>query len=221
MFAQLLRRATGANQDVCYGVLDDQADLEDKVPLAPPKSRPQAKIVGLLSLGLVVTVVAVTLLGLFQYYAHPPVVDQCGYTPEEARKRGCTYELTSFSWLPDECLDLEVEEEFLQARDWHFYRDINGTDEVTLEEVRLGEAKGFFVAWDFHTAHCGYLLKKLHRALKRGGKVDSYIGSLEHTQHCVNFLLDPPPEVRTARQFTFRKYPFCGKEGGVGVEWPH
>ena len=150
-------------------------------------------------------------------------VDQCGFTPEDARARGCEYDLTSFSWLPESCLDRDIEEEFLAAKPWHFYRGFNGTelvDEAPLEEVRRGETTGYFVTFDFHAGHCAFLLKKLHRALKKGQKVDSYITTIKHTDHCIQMMLDPPPEYDTRLQFSYRKYPYCGDghDGYLGID---
>ena len=214
-------KSSPSQPSIIYEALRNAEDPTDPVVDRPTKRTAIRRKIALLVTGLLTTLLLVSALALFQLLFRPPRYDQCGYTPEEARRRGCTFDLVSFSWLPDDCLDAEIEAEFLNAADWHFFHDINATVEASLDEVRRGEAKGFYVPWTFHTAHCGYLFKKLHRAVRRGGKVDSYIWDYNHTMHCVQFMLDPPPEVLTAHQFTFRKYPYCGREGGVGVEWPH
>lgn len=219
MFTERFSDFKPFQQDTRYTILPEKSPVDDNDSSPPERSvTARRKILILLAL---VLVVAVTLVTVIVALAGPKTVDQCGHTPEEARKRGCSYDIVSFSWLPEDCLDHEIEQDFIALHDWKFYRDFNMTQEVSLEEAMLGEAIGYFVPWEFHTTHCGYLFKKLHRAMKRGGKVDSYIGNVTHTDHCVKWMLDPPPEAFEAKQFTYRKYPFCGRDGGIGVEDPH
>lgn len=71
--------------------------------------------------------------------------DQCGTTADEARARGCVFEITGFTWLPKECQDTDTEEEFLQYlvdNDLGIYRDMNYTDTVPIAEVRQGNGPG-------------------------------------------------------------------------------
>ncbi|KAL1607625.1 hypothetical protein SLS60_002559 [Paraconiothyrium brasiliense] len=75
--------------------------------------------------------------------------DQCGTTADEARARGCVFEVTGFTWLPKECQDTETEDEFLQYlvdNKLDIYRDMHYNSTVPIEEVRLGNGPGL---------HCG------------------------------------------------------------------
>jgi hypothetical protein len=71
--------------------------------------------------------------------------DQCGTTADEARARGCVFEVTGFTWLPKACQDTETEEEFLRylaSNGLNIYRTANYTEIVPTEEVRLGNGPG-------------------------------------------------------------------------------
>lgn len=206
-----------------YTALNDQerfsafSDLEDSKS-GPPSSPPRTyrRLVIYLSIGLIASVLSFIVYRLAGARA---IIDQCGTTPAEARANGCVFEMTGFSWLPKECADPIVEAEFLNAKDLQYYRDMNYTQEVSLEEVRRGDGPGFFVKQDYHLAHCGFLFKKLHRAISQGKKVDGLISPVHHTGHCVHMLLGPPNYRWDAIQFAFTKYPYCGKHGGYNVEW--
>ena len=102
-----------------------------------------------------------------------------------------------------------------EARGLSFYRDENLTKEVPMAEVRRGEAEGFFVTPAYHVAHCAHLFQKLHRATKRGKKVDGLITALHHTDHCVNMLFDTFSALPTNPQWAFTKWPYCGRTGWI------
>jgi hypothetical protein len=74
-----------------------------------------------------------------------PVYDQCGKTADEARARGCVFEVTGFTWIPKECHDPNTEEEFLKylvKNDLGIYRYANYSEKVPIEEVQLGNGPG-------------------------------------------------------------------------------
>ncbi|KAF2447381.1 hypothetical protein P171DRAFT_470668 [Karstenula rhodostoma CBS 690.94] len=151
--------------------------------------------------------------------------DQCGTTADEARARGCVFEITGFTWLPIECRDTETEDEFLEylsANELNIYRDTNYTDIVPIEEVRLGNGPGFFVGQQYHVTHCQFLLRKLHRAQMSGRMIDGQIMPTHHTVHCSEQTLSVVrnPEWRAdAIQLSYTKFPYCGKPGGYNVGW--
>lgn len=142
----------------------------------------------------------------------------CGTTADEARAKGCIFELTGSSWVSPECYDPITEQEFLKYKDRHWFKDYNYTEEAPLEEVRQGNGNGYFVPPDYHQTHCAFLLKKLHRAVNSGRKVDGLIKSLGHTSHCIEWMLDPPKDYFKLAQFAYTKFPSCGKEGGFNLD---
>ena len=71
--------------------------------------------------------------------------DQCGTNADEARARGCVFEVTGFTWLPKECHDPKTEEEFIEYivdKELNLFRDANYTDVVSIDEVRRGDGPG-------------------------------------------------------------------------------
>ncbi|TVY18746.1 hypothetical protein LARI1_G004063 [Lachnellula arida] len=132
-----------------------------------------------------------------------------------------------FSWLPKECSDPTIEAEFIESTGLKYWRDMNYTTEVPLEEVQRGDGPIFFVKSDYHRAHCAFLFKKMHRAISHGKKVDGLVSPVHHTSHCVHMLLadddvhstaESTP-VHTPVQVAFVKFPYCGKDGGYNTEW--
>jgi hypothetical protein len=113
-----------------------------------------------------------------------PGVKHCGHTFEDAKKLGCIFDTISFSWLVPECYDQELVEEFdkLDVK-FPFFYDPEGKSEAPWSEVAKGE-RAMFVPWSHHLWHCGFLWRKMHRALMAGVPVDSYIGNYTHTEHC-------------------------------------
>lgn len=152
-----------------------------------------------------------------------PHYDQCGTTAAEARARGCVFETTGFSWVTKECYDPDTENEFLgylATNEIQVFRDANYTEVVSMEESRLGEGIGFFVRQKYHRTHCGFLIKKLHRAVAAGRKVDGYSHPVHHTEHCIGQLLETGADFRQEDiQISYTKWPYCGRGGGYNVDW--
>lgn len=142
----------------------------------------------------------------------------CGTSADEARSRGCIFEVTGSSWVTPECYDPVSEQEFLNFKEWHFYRDYNYTEEVSMAEVRQGNGNGFFVSHGYHQAHCAFLWKKMHRAVNAGRKLDGLIQALSHTTHCAERLLHPPKDDVHIPTFAYTKFPNCGIEGGFNLD---
>ncbi|KAL8243963.1 hypothetical protein R6Q59_010221 [Mikania micrantha] len=147
-----------------------------------------------------------------------PHWDQCGTTPAEARSRDCIFEVTLSLWVPKECYDRDLEEEYLRSEDLSYYRDMNLTDVVPLDEVRTGEQYGWFVSYQHHIRHCEFGLRKFHRAVISGGKIDGYLLSYNHTMHCLKMFTDPPEKMSKLPQRDVRMFPYCGKRGGYNVD---
>lgn len=137
----------------------------------------------------------------------------CGTSPEEARQKGCHFDIVSFCWLPTECYDPELSDAFEKAGELGWFLDPNRTQSLTREQIMTGEYTGLYVNWDYHLRHCTAMWKKLHRAVLGMGNqaIDSYIGAYEHTKHCEHMLLSDrsiPLHVINTRIAV--KYPDCG-----------
>lgn len=133
----------------------------------------------------------------------------CGSNSQQASDRGCHFDLMSFSWLPDECYDKELIQEFDSLQDWHWFGNPEGTHQISRSQVLLGEVDALFVSFEYHRAHCVFMWKKLHRALERGGFVDSYISNYNHTSHCGHMLLMEVEDSLALNTQILRKFPTC------------
>lgn len=113
-------------------------------------------------------------------------VRHCGNSVEEALKLGCSWDYLANSWLPQRCIDQELSDEFEATGDWHFYEDRNGTKELTVDELkyRVGPNMTYFTSLKWHRTHCSYQWRKMHRAMKSGGRIENSLADYEHTLHC-------------------------------------
>lgn len=133
----------------------------------------------------------------------------CGSSPQHALHESCHFDVMSFSWLPEQCFDEDLINEFELIQDWHWYADAEGTKEVPKSQVLLGEAEGLFVSFAYHQAHCVFMWKKLHRAVENHRPIDGYIGNYSHTSHCSGILLTQVGNFSALNTKIFRKFPSC------------
>jgi hypothetical protein len=194
------------------------ADIQGSSPRVPFLRRHRFHIV-ILSLFILITTP-------FLYLSIEKIIapyDQCGTTPSEALARDCVFETTGFAWLPRACLDPDMEDQFLskvEALNLTYYRDAAYTQPVSLAEVRRGET-GYYVHETYHKTHCGFLLRKLHKMWAEGRTVDGQILSQGHTKHCVDEMLGGEMMHAPGKaQFSYLKFPYCGRIGGYNLEWP-
>lgn len=142
----------------------------------------------------------------------------CGETPEQAQHLGCRFNVMSFTWVPSPCFDEELIDEFLNSPSvpWKWFSERNATTASTfpLEEVSSGQFPELYVTNAFHTTHCTFTWRQLHRALTMLGYLDSYIGNYEHTLHCEQMLLSrglDPLQIDTTIR---RKFSTCQRITG-------
>lgn len=113
----------------------------------------------------------------------------CGHTPQEARAKGCVFDVVLYSWLAEPCFDAEMQEEFMERKEnkW-FAHPGEVRDAVPIETVMAGETTLWW-DWATHVHHCKYVFKKMTRILQNrqlgipGGLMLDW-----HTQHCLNIL---------------------------------
>ncbi|PYI05626.1 hypothetical protein BO78DRAFT_268746, partial [Aspergillus sclerotiicarbonarius CBS 121057] len=132
----------------------------------------------------------------------------CGGTPEEARRCGCNFDILTFCWVFEECDDIELTREFLELEDWKWFTESGDNETVPREAAGAGETD-LFVSWGYHTTHCTYMYKKMHRAIMRGKPMDGHLGSYNHTEHCAWVLTSegvPDTLVNTRAEV---RYPSC------------
>lgn len=118
----------------------------------------------------------------------------CGKTPEEARARGCEFDMLVTAWLPPRCIDRGLVNEFLELGNWDFYTRWHATEKNkfgTYDPDFIGSAnKTVWTTRSWHVMHCLYMFKKLNRAIVNGWTVDAETVSEPHTEHCMNVLIE-------------------------------
>jgi hypothetical protein len=114
----------------------------------------------------------------------------CGNTSAEALTNGCVFNFVSGAWVHPDCHDAELDEEFLQVQNWHWYADAENKHELTRDFIRqTGGPNPIYVSIEYHQQHCAYTWKKLHRAVIQRKPIDSAIGVYRHTDHCTKALM--------------------------------
>lgn len=129
----------------------------------------------------------------------PTSESPCGNTTAEARARGCEFDLLSYSWLPQKCLDRETSAEFrdwVMSSDrrhgsWPFFTDEKLTNPVPDEDALSERTMPVFTwtTWEEHLGHCVFLGRRIQRSISGGFGVDPHQGNYEHTAHCTKEVL--------------------------------
>ncbi|KAK1850325.1 hypothetical protein CCHR01_07034 [Colletotrichum chrysophilum] len=218
------------SDDLCDEQIVRLMDDHDQVPAANHKNSPSSRLFAF-SLPLLAAVVIVllaftgvvehaicrTILSDTHHKRGPKVmIKPCGNTPQEARERGCHFDVISFCWLPSQCYDAELSREFDEANHLEWFLDPNRTSPLSHEQIMTGEYTGLYVNWEYHVRHCTAMWKKMHRAIILGNgdgvkAIDGYIVVYEHTKHCEHMLLagrNIAPDIINTRIAV--KYPDCG-----------
>lgn len=94
-------------------------------------------------------------LSLFPNPLHAPKnAKSCGPDAATAIAKGCHMDLLSFTWLPHECYDAELTEDFLAQSNWNYALDRNGTQIVDKQKILSGEVDNGYVTWEV-SSHIG------------------------------------------------------------------
>jgi hypothetical protein len=109
---------------------------------------------------------------------------------------GCHFQLWSYSWVPHDCFDADLHDDFVELHDkegWRYYRNTTGTaelslEEVPLEEVLVGEGDGLYSTWGQHYWHCAFYLRRFFRAT---GGITNRDRDRHHSVHCQEWLASP------------------------------
>ncbi|USP81379.1 uncharacterized protein yc1106_08653 [Curvularia clavata] len=164
--------------------------------------------------------------------------EDCGGTPDEARRRNCHFDILSMAWQTHECFDHANDAAFLahhtdfnasdihsdHAQDaeqedkevvttaWKFFLDVEGQHEIPLSVALTGEHQ-LFVSQEFHFTHCTYMWRQMHRAYAKLGYIDAHLANWRHTLHCQNVLLAGMGDKDSLGAVGKVLYPKCIKVG--------
>ncbi|KUJ12459.1 uncharacterized protein LY89DRAFT_208026 [Mollisia scopiformis] len=120
----------------------------------------------------------------------------CGENADEARALGCIWDVMNFAWEHPDCYDAELVQEFEALGPWTFYHSSRADTEVpesnmlsVIPDDQVGDH--LELMWTdrrYHSMHCIFAAKLVHRAVERGGKVQGKLASINHTNHCAMSL---------------------------------
>lgn len=113
----------------------------------------------------------------------------CGGTPEEARAKGCIYDVMMQDWVPEPCYDAVLTERYLAKGNWTWYADGDGDTTISDEDMRKGEHGAAWMSSSYHKAHCVFSWLKIVRALRNGKGISQELLSYDHVLHCAHGAL--------------------------------
>jgi hypothetical protein len=111
----------------------------------------------------------------------------CGNSSNEARGRGCTFDIMSRFWVAPDCFYLGIDERFRQEHASAYYVDKEGQQQLPVDDV-ADFTEAIYTSVSYHRLHCKYLLLRNQLAVASGGKLPAAMTSFQHTEHCVNVL---------------------------------
>ena len=123
-------------------------------------------------------------------------ITHCGNSTQEARSLGCIYERVTMSWVPPECYDATLDDEWNSFRNWTLFDDPSATNPLSTEQVKSGAYEMLYTDVEWHLNHCTYAWKKMHRAFLEKRPLDSPTWKYAHTKHCSRLLLAGLPRDR-------------------------
>ncbi|KAK1951987.1 hypothetical protein LY78DRAFT_731604 [Colletotrichum sublineola] len=197
----------------CHMLSDDEREKSTTFFItSSPQRQHRHRIISKLFPGLALIVIfllsiAMTFLFIIRTHAPGIIESPCGNSSSEAKARGCHFDVLSFCWVPEECFDRELTEEFRKAGPWTFYTDMNKTATVT-EEQFSSNTQHVYLTNRLHKAHCAYNILRFHKALTDGRMVRKE-DVLAHTKHCTLVLteINEPNDIEVRARI---QYPDCG-----------
>ena len=123
------------------------------------------------------------------------VTSSCGNSTAEAQALGCSFDLLAAAWLPEECQDRDLTEEFRAQGPWQYFEDSDGQVELREGDLwkRSGPSESYWATRRWHTVHCSFEWRKMHRAIERGARMEDALRDYRHTIHCGKMFLKEGP----------------------------
>ncbi|EUC26732.1 hypothetical protein COCCADRAFT_46290, partial [Bipolaris zeicola 26-R-13] len=137
-----------------------------------------------------------------------PAWTNCGYSPVEARRRGCKFDVLSFAWQLPACYDSKTVEDFMAEKDWEFFKFPNKTSLISKEAALTGEYT-LYVTQEYHRVQCMYMWRQMHRAFTITKYIDSHLNDWHHTLQCHSIILGERLSIESSGAIREIKYPEC------------
>lgn len=108
----------------------------------------------------------------------------CGGNADEARAKGCEYDVMMQEWQPPECIDWPLSERFLKQGNWTWYANSDASKIYNDTEIALGNHDRVFVDQSYHRHHCIFAWERFVRALRTGRPLIEKLVDYDHVMHC-------------------------------------
>ncbi|KXH69014.1 hypothetical protein CSAL01_12177 [Colletotrichum salicis] len=113
----------------------------------------------------------------------------CGSTTQEARAKGCKYDVLLNHWVPAQCFDKDSVDEYQEDASWGAFADKNMTQQLTIDE--MSERDFYWTSIRDHINHCAIMWRRQFYALyDERAAIDTIVTSPGHTEHCSQYLMD-------------------------------
>ncbi|KAH8678360.1 hypothetical protein BX600DRAFT_507311 [Xylariales sp. PMI_506] len=122
-------------------------------------------------------------------FSHTQFIN-CGTSTEEARSKGCVYDILANHYVHNSCFDEVSTKSYMdEGTSWMGYLEKNKTTQLkTLEE--MGDYDVYWTSQRDHIVHCGEMWKRQYRAFTQNWRyIDAITANEEHTFHCANYLV--------------------------------
>ena len=106
----------------------------------------------------------------------PDQVLECGKSPEEARARGCFFDIMHYSWTPEPCYNHTLSQKYWQLLTdlgIEFWNSSSKEHVLPIEEILASKHEFAFTSWLLHLKHCQYLLHRGIQTLAYGSWSDN------------------------------------------------
>lgn len=111
-------------------------------------------------------------------------IHDCGSNADEARAKGCAYDVMMQEWTSPECIDWTLSEKFLKNGNWTWYADSNAENTYDDVQVAKGNHDVVYVAQSYHRHHCIFTWERLVRAMRTQRPMVEKLVDYDHVMHC-------------------------------------
>lgn len=98
----------------------------------------------------------------------------------------------SWIWVRPECYDGDLVDEFMANTNfsWHSEPKLKAESKLHMDVIFRGDYPKLFTQKEYHSVHCFYMMKKMHKAILEHRPIDSYLTEWHHTNHCGMVVLN-------------------------------
>ncbi|KAK5105604.1 hypothetical protein LTS08_001881 [Lithohypha guttulata] len=111
-------------------------------------------------------------------------IHDCGHNADEARAKGCAYDVMMQEWTSPECIDWTLAEKFLAAGNWTWFANPSASEVYDDIEIAKGNHDVVYVDQSYHRHHCIFTWERLVRAMRTQRPLVEKLVDYDHVMHC-------------------------------------